>query len=156
MLVDTAYSVTDLPAPTAESIFSHKSLNPIFQQIASHQTNESAWQLHTPPPPTTPAFFEFRGSTIQWPVSLAPRPGEKYALIRAENTRAILGMNFLAGLKGVIFDFTPGQERIGFMSWEELPEGGVKEGTRERVMQFVVGASLGLGFFWGWRWYGGS
>jgi hypothetical protein len=92
-------------------------------------------------------------------MSLEPQAGERYSgiyAVRRNATFAILGMEFLTRLKGVVFDFTSGAERIGFIG-EGIPvENDIAEGMKERVLQFIVGASLGLGFIGGWKWYDGS
>jgi hypothetical protein len=120
--------------------------------------SDSGWLLHTPPSPTTPVFFEFGERKIHWPISLESPFADEYSGIRAarNNQMAILGIAFLARLKGVVFDFTPGAERIGFIG-EGIPASkNIGEGTKERVLQFIVGASLGLSLIGGWKWFDGS
>ena len=96
---------------------------------------------------------------MKWPISLQSPIEDQYASIRAASKggRSILGMPFLSSLKGVIFDFTKGNERIGFTSWENMEE-ETKYGDRKKdhIIQFIVGTTLFGGLVLGWRWYEGS
>lgn len=85
--------------------------------------------------------------------------GDEYASIMsaADGHPAVLGMPFISSQRGIIFDFTKGKERIGFITGEiGIENDNFGDRPRERILQFVVGASLGLGIVAGWRWYEGS
>ena len=165
MLVDTGCSVHFLPPETAQDLFHGQSLSDVYKGIyftpsrrSAGSHNEARFLLHTPPCPTDPVHLQFAGSNVQWPISLQlPSVEDQYASIRAaaKGGRVILGMTFLSSLKGVIFDFTEGDERIGFISWEDMQE-GEKYGDRlkDHIIQFIVGAAL-VGLVLGWRWHAG-
>ena len=84
---------------------------------------------------------------------------DEYASIMsaAEGHPAVLGMPFISHY-GVIFDFTTGKERIGFIRSEDMvnADDSIGHRPRERLIQFLVGSSLGLGIGMGWKWYEGS
>jgi hypothetical protein len=165
MVVDTGSIHVYLNRFATELLFGHPTLDRYYSQVyfapnhaAASEHGECGWHLDFPPGPSEPLFLEFTGSKLKWPISLASPMRDQYASIRGapDGGRSILGMAFLSRLKGVIFDFTKGKERIGFISWEELPTEKLGEGSKERVLQFIVGASLGLGAVGGWKWYEGT
>ena len=165
MVVDTGCIHVYLHPWTAGLIFSHPTLERYYSQVhfaPNHSTasehSESGWHLNFSPGPSEPMFLEITGSRIKWPISLASPMKDQYASIRGagDGGRSILGMAFLSQLKGVIFDFTKGNERIGLINRHEIPQEKFGERTKDRVIQFVVGASLGLGSIVGWKWYEGT
>ena len=166
MLVDTGSVHHYLPRTTAQDLFSEETLSQKYTQIhfasnhaSATEKSEASFQLVSSPAPSDPVYLEFAGSKLKWPVRLDSPLDNEYASIRsaASGGRAVLGMPFISSLKGVIFDFTKGKERVGFISWNELNyEEPLSDKPRERLIQFIVGASLGLGIVGGWRWYEGS
>jgi len=163
MMIDTGSAHHYLPSRTAESLFSHPSLENAFTQVhfvisheeASPDTNSGFLQTKAYSDEDEPVYLEFAGSSIKWPIKLTPPFDDNYASIRGSiENRALLGMSFLATLKGIIFDFTKGKERIGFVTDREIPAShGVYEGNREHVLQFLVGSSLALILVGGYRYY---
>jgi len=159
-MIDTGSTHHYLPSSTAESLFHHPSLTHSFSQIhfaPSHDeaslANDSGW-LQTASCPEDPIYLEFEGSNMKWPVSLRPPLEDHFASIRGSaQNRAILGMSFLSQLDGIIFDFTKGKERVGFITSREIPSVPLHERNRERWVQFLVGTGLALAFVGGFKWY---
>jgi hypothetical protein len=166
MVIDTGSVHHYLPANTAKALFGKEPFSSMYMEVhiaSSHSTasekSESGWLLFAPPGPTNPLSFEFVGSKRKWEIPLASPIGDEYASIRsaAHDGRAMLGMPFISGLKGIIFDFTKGNERVGFISWEDIKNEEILGARpRERFLQFIVGGLLGLGVVGGWKWYEGS
>ena len=121
--------------------------------------SDAGWHLLSPPPPETPVHFGFAGSKAGWPLDLKSPVDDEYASIMsaAEGHPAVLGMPFISHY-GVIFDFTKGKERIGFIKSDEIAieDDSMGHRPRERLLQFIVGSALGLGIAAGWKWYEGS
>jgi hypothetical protein len=150
---------------TAQALFtkeplyrSYVSVNLVQDESIPIEKTEAEWQV-VQPASMGPVRFLFRGSDVEWPVSLESSLGDEFASIRSAAPAAptVLGMPFISKQKAVIFDFTKGKERIGFISMHEIKMDPVK-GTRlrERIIQLIVGASLGFGMVGGWKWYEGS
>jgi hypothetical protein len=164
MLVDTGNVRVYLPAVSEEQLLQKTSLSQKYTKVhyaTSHEfaseDAESGW-LTAGAHSTTPVFLEFVGLTAKWPVSLDSPLGDESASIRgaAQGGRAILGMPFISKLKGIIFDFTEGKPRIGFISWDDIViEENLGERPKDRVLQFMVGTALGIGVVCVWRWYEG-
>jgi hypothetical protein len=73
--------------------------------------------MNAPSWPQSPLHLQFSNSKTLWPSNIESPVRDKYSAIRGagDHGRAILGMSFLSTLKGVIFDFTKGSERVGFI-----------------------------------------
>jgi hypothetical protein len=131
--------------------------------LATHESPitkaDAGWHLLSPTAPETPVHFGFAGSKTEWPLDLKSPVNDEYASIMSagEGHPAVLGMPFISHY-GVIFDFTEGKERIGFIRSEETVNEDNSMGSRprDRLLQFLVGSSLGLGIAAGWKWYQGS
>jgi hypothetical protein len=167
MIVDTGSASHYLPSVTTGILFHENDLSKRYMQVhfvadqnTAVETTEAAYQLIDPSIPAPEIRLLFQGPEVEWPLSLASPTGDEYASVRSAATGqpAILGMSFLSQRQAVILDFTPGKERIGFVGGERVESEGEKIGTRprERLVQFIVGASLGLGLSIGWKWYEGS
>jgi hypothetical protein len=57
-------------------------------------------------------------------VGLESPDGDRFAAIRGAGRggRAVLGMSMVGQLRGVVFDFTKGGERVGFIPREKVQE----------------------------------
>jgi len=167
MVVDTGSASHYLPSVTTELLFHQEPLSQKYLQVhfvpdqyTAVETTEAGYQLTDPDIPDPPVRLVFRGPEVEWPLSLDSPTGDEYASLRssAAGQPAVLGTPFLSQRKGVIFDFTPGKERIGFIGNDRILSLEEKIGNRprQRFVQFIVGASLGLGIGIGWKWYEGS
>lgn len=155
-----------LPRRTAEILFSEPTLYGKYERFhiaKDHDTPvsgmEAFWELKSGPHPNEPVHVTFAGSRVKWPVPLESLLDKKQASIRmaGHGGRAILGLRFLSQFKSVIFDFTEGHERIGFIPWDGLPvEHGFADRPRERAIQFLVGSFIALALVFGFKWSEGS
>lgn len=167
MVIDTGSASHYLPSVTTELLFHEDPLSKKYMQVhfvpdqyTPVETTQAGYQLVDPDVPGPPVRLVFRGPDVEWPLSLESPTRDEYASLRsaAAGHPAVLGMPFLSQRKAVIFDFTPGKERIGFIGDENMTNTQKKIGDRPRVrvVQFIVGASLGLGIGVGWKWYEGA
>jgi len=167
MVVDTGSASHYLPSVTTELLFHEEPLSKKYMQVhfvpdqyTAVETTEAGYQLKDPNISDPPVRLVFRGPEVEWPLSLDSPTGDEYASLRssAAGQPAVLGTPFLSQRRGVIFDFTLGKERIGFIGNERIISLDQKIGNtpRQRLVQFIVGASLGLGIGIGWKWYEGS
>jgi hypothetical protein len=166
MLVDTGSVHHYLPSTTAELLFHKDPLLTEYLRIhflatpdSPLDTADAGWQLLSDTPNQTPIRLVFAGSKMQWPLDLISPLNDEYASIMsaASSHPAVLGMPFISQ-RGIIFDFTKGKERIGFITNEiiHMEDDTLGHRPRERFLQFVVGASLGLGIAAGFKWYEGG
>lgn len=160
-MIDTGSTHHYLPGSIAESLFEDPSLSKAFSQIHFASNHDDASQdtdfgyLQRAPCPPDPVYLEFTGSSMKWPISLNPPFEDHFASIRGagKSGRAILGMAFITNLNGIIFDFTKGKERIGFITDKDIPDTPIHERTSERIIQFLVGTTLALAFVGGYKYY---
>ena len=165
MLVDTGSVHHYLPSITAELLFHKEPLSQEYLRIhflpehdVAIDKADAGWQLISDTPSQRSVSFRFAGSKKEWPIDLTSPMDDEYSSIRSAATGrpAVLGMPFISQ-HGIIFDFTKGKERIGFITNDINIEDTIDGNQpRERFIQFVVGASLGLGITIGWKWYEGS
>ena len=163
MFVDTGTIRVYLPSIIAEQLFSQDELKNKYEKLGAinptaPEKSQIAWRLKSPHEISEPVHFRFAGSKVEWPMSLK-LSGDEYSVVMVpgKGTGPMLGLSFLIQLKGVIFDFTEGKERVGFISREKVqPEKEFGNRPRDRLLQFVVGGSIGLGLVMAWRLYCGT
>ena len=169
-MVDTGSVHHYLPAITTKVLLFDDQLKKQYLEVRFRSNDsvplnetDAGWRLISDTPSETPLRFVFADSKIEWPVDLKSPIDDEYVSIMSagQGHPAVLGMPFIARY-GVIFDFTKEKERVGFFKSNEMGNeddhnnDNKGQRPRDRLVQFIVGSSLGLGIAVGWKWYEGS